>query len=158
MLPEMHNELDVLQLVVVVQAFALVIACLSVSQVGSEILSSDPSATQPQPVMAPWAWPLLKQMLPLPLQLPLLPPLGVVEEPPLPPPELPLDPPPELPLDPPLSPLPAQEADNAIAPLRARAVTVKPTRTLRNFRAFMSPSRLVSWSFNNRTAQDGKAT
>jgi hypothetical protein len=84
---------------------------------------------------------LLPELPPLPLELPPLPLL-------LPP--LPL-----LPLDPPLPPLPAQEAASTIAPLRAKAVTVKPTRTLRNFRAFMSPSRLVSWSFNNRTGLDG---
>src|SRR5664279_4178920 len=98
--------------------------------------------------MAPLAWPAAMQTLSAPaLQVPELPPL-LPELPPL----LPELPPLELPADPPLPPPPppAQEANSTMAPLRARAVTVEPTRTLRNFRAFMSPSRLVSWSFNNR--------
>ena len=45
--PEMHREFDVLQFVVVVQACALSIACLSVSQVGSVRISNMPRATQP---------------------------------------------------------------------------------------------------------------
>jgi hypothetical protein len=85
--------------------------------------------------------------VPVPLDPP-LPPL----DPPLPLPALPPLPLPALPPPPP----PAHDvviAENARAPVRAKAVTVKLTRTLKNFRAFMSPSRL---NFSQSTTGRGR--
>src|SRR5450631_3727010 len=57
MLPEIQSAPEELQLIV---AHGSVMGCLSASHVGSVIVVFVPSATQPRPVMAPWAAPFAK--------------------------------------------------------------------------------------------------
>jgi hypothetical protein len=107
MLPEMQRASVALQFMVVAhKAESVMMGCLSVPQVGSVRVVSVPMATQPAPVRAPWAWPLLKVTT-----LPALPPAAVL---------------PPVPGLPPLPSVPAVPPVCAIPPLPDGSTTMCP--------------------------------